>query len=123
MDTPRAVITGATYSEIDLRARRQLLMSALVIKHPQPELFQMVLALRPPRGRPGIHDGRHDERDEDRDDGDGHEQLDEGEATTSGVAFSDRFHRLHHSTLATASQTFRTSDSIRQTLQSPLPHG
>jgi hypothetical protein len=56
----------------------------VVIVHRQPELLQVVLALRPARGLAGLLHGGKQQRDQDRDDRDHDEQFDQRERTRSG---------------------------------------
>jgi hypothetical protein len=52
---------------------------ALVAEGRQPDLLEIVLALRPAGGLPGALHGRQQEADERRDDRDHDQKLDQGE--------------------------------------------
>jgi len=51
----------------------------------EPDLFQIVHALQPPRGFAGRLHGRQKQRDQDRDDGDHHQELDQREPGTAAA--------------------------------------
>ena len=60
-------------------AHREDAVGAVVIVQRQPDLLEVVGALRSPGRLTGRLDGRQEQGDQDRDDGDDHEQLDERE--------------------------------------------
>jgi hypothetical protein len=59
----------------------------VVVKR-QPQLFQIVLALRTPGGFAGLLDGRQQQRNQHGDDGDDHQQFDESESLSHGHAWT-----------------------------------
>jgi Replication initiator protein A len=62
-------------------AGRERVMRAMIVMHRQPDLLQVVQALRPPRRFPGRLDGGQQQGDQHGDDGDHHQQLDQRECT------------------------------------------
>src|SRR5262249_6518175 len=59
------------------RLRRQRGVGRFIVVDRQPQLLQVVLTLRSPRGFPRLLHGRQQQRDQDRNDGDHHQKFDE----------------------------------------------
>ena len=71
---------------------RQIALGCFVLQHPQAKLFEIVLALGPPRRLARLN-RRQQQRDQNADDRDDHQQLNQGEAASRVLKKGSRSER------------------------------